>query len=100
MIGARPPKVSPEMVRGVMDQPPYWMAGSYLPAYRRGRYSLVALTYAVTATLEFSPYDDEVVDEVARILRGLGYRDSCAPKPFGRSLAELGEANAEDTAWM
>ncbi len=60
----------------------------------------MALAYAVTAALEFSPYDDEVVDEVARILRGLGYRDSCAPKPYGRGLTELGEANAEDTDWM
>jgi hypothetical protein len=99
VIGARPPKVSPEMVRGVMDQPPYWLAGSYLPAYRRGRCSLAGLAYAVTAALKLSPYDDDVVDEVAQIMRGLGYRDSCAPKPFGRSLTELGEANAEDTAW-
>ena len=95
-----PPRVSPAAVDRLLENPPYWLAGSYLPAYRRGRYSLVALAYAVTAALEFSPYDDDVVDEVARILRRLGYQDSCAQKPFGRGLAELGEANAEDTAWM
>ena len=100
MIGARPPKVSPEMVRGVMDQPPYWMAGSYLPAYRRGRHTLGVLGYAVTAALKLSPYDDDVVDEIVDILRGLGYRDSCAPPPPARALTELGEANAEDTDWM
>ena len=58
----------------------------------------MALAYAVTAALEFSPYDDDVVDEVVKIMRRLGYRDSCTPKPFGRGLAELGEANTEDTA--
>ena len=56
------------------------------------------MAYAVTAALEFSPYDDDVVDEVVKIMRRLGYRDSCDPKPFGRGLAELGEANTEDTA--
>ena len=95
-----PPRVSPAAVKRLLENPPYWRAGSYLPAYRRGRYSLAGLAYAVTATLKLSPYDDDVVDEVAEIMRGLGYQDSCAPKPFGCSLAELGEANAEDTDWM
>ena len=95
-----PPRVSPAAVDRLLEHPPYWLAGSYLPAYRRGRYSLAGLAHAVTAALKLSPYDDDVVDEVAQIMRGLGYRDSCAPKPFGRSLTELGEANAEDAAWM
>ena len=96
---ARPPRVSPAAVDRLLENPPYWLAGSYLPAYRRGRCSLGALAYAVTAALKLSPYDDDVVDEVARILRGSGYQDSSAPNPFGRSHTELGEANAEDTAW-
>jgi len=91
---------TPAQVERILENPPYWLAGSYLPAYRRGRYSLAGLAYAVTAALKLSPYDDGVVDEVAKIMRGLGYRDSCAPKAFGRSLTELGETNAEDTAWM
>jgi hypothetical protein len=94
------PRVSPAAVDRLLENPPYWLAGSYLPAYRRGRYSLAGLAYAVTAALKLSPYDDDVVDEVAQIMRGLGYRDSCAPPPFARGLTELGEANAEDTAWM
>jgi hypothetical protein len=94
-----PSKVAPEAVERILENPPHWLAGSYLPAYRRGRCSLAGLACAVTAALKLSPYDDDVVDEVAEIMRGLGYRDSCAPPPPARALTELGEANAEDTAW-
>ena len=92
--------MTPEAVERILADPPRWLEGSYLAAYRRGRYSLEVLAYAVTATLKLSPYDDDVVDEVAEIMRALGYRDSCAPIPFGYSLTELREANAEDAAWM
>ena len=96
---ARPPRVSPAAVERLLENPPYWLAGSYLPAYRRGRCSLAGLAYAVTAALKLSPYDDDVVDEIAEIMRGLGYRDGCAPPPFARGFTELGEAGGEDTAW-
>ncbi len=75
MIGARQPKVTAEQVRRVMDAPPYWLSGSYLPAYRDGRLSVEVLAYAVTAALSYSPYNGEVVDEVTSILEGLGYGD-------------------------
>ena len=100
MIGASPSKVTPEMVRGLMDAPPRWLSASYIAAYKSGRYTLEDLAYAVTAVLKLSPYDDDVVDEVVQIMRALGYRDSCAPPPPARALTELGEANAEDTDWM
>ncbi len=99
-MGARPPRVTVEQVRGVMDQPPVWLVGSYLPAWRSGRFSTRVLAYGVTAALGRSAYDDETVGEEVKTTWGLGYRDSCAPKPYGRSLTELGEANAEDTDWM
>ena len=94
-----PPRVSPAAVDRLLENPPYWLAGSYLPAYHRGRCSLAGLAYAVTAALKLSPYDDDVVDEVAEIMRGLGYRDSCVPPPFARGLTALREASGEDTAW-
>jgi hypothetical protein len=94
------PKATPAQVKCILENPPYWLAGSYLPAYLRGRYSLAGLAYAVTAALKLSPYDDGVVDEVAKIMRGLGYRDGCAPPPFARGLTELREASGEDTLWM
>jgi hypothetical protein len=75
VIGARPPRVTVEQVRAIMDQPPYWLAGSYLPAYKSGRYSLEVLAYGVTAALRHSSYDGEVVDEVVSVLEGLGYGD-------------------------
>ncbi len=62
-------RVTAEQVRRVMDAPPYWLSGSYLPAYRDGRLSVEVLAYAVTAALSYSPYNGEVVDEVAAILR-------------------------------
>ena len=46
-----PPKVAPEMVRGVMETPPNWLAASYIPAHKCGRCSLEVLAYAVTAAL-------------------------------------------------
>jgi hypothetical protein len=61
------------MVRGVMDAPPQWLAASYLPAYKSGRYSTRDLALAVTAALSYSPYNDGVVGEVARHLQALGY---------------------------
>ena len=66
-------KVTPEAVKRVMDRPPQWRAGSYIPAYKSGRYSLAGLAYAVTAALGRSAYDAEVVDEVMSILEHLGY---------------------------
>jgi hypothetical protein len=43
VISARPPKVTHEAVREIMSAPPYWLAGSYLPAWRAGRISTAAL---------------------------------------------------------
>ena len=73
MIAARPPKVTTEMVRGLMDAPPYWLAGSYIPAWKAGRIPTVSLAFGVVAALGHSPYDAEVVDEVASILVSLSY---------------------------
>jgi len=73
VIGARPPRVTVEQVRGVMAAPPVWLAVSYLPAYESGRYSLEVLACAVTAALGRSAYDGEVVDEVTNVLVSLGY---------------------------
>ncbi len=73
MIAARPPRVTPEMVRRVMHDPPDFIAMSYLPAWRSGRFSTRVLAYGVAAALGLSAYDREAVDEVAGILEGLGY---------------------------
>ena len=78
MIGARPSKVTPEMVRMIMRKPPDFIEMSYLPAWRAGRISTTALAGAVVAALRHSPYNGEVVDEVARHLEGLGYGDEVA----------------------
>ncbi len=101
----RLPKATPAAVERILANPPAWIAGSYLRGYRDGHSSLAALAYAVVAELKIeghgvSPYDDVVVDEVMDIMRGLGFRDSCAPPPCARALTELREANAEDKAWM
>ncbi|MDP8952502.1 MAG: hypothetical protein M3N18_09730 [Actinomycetota bacterium] len=73
-----PPKVTPEMVRQVLDDPPYWIAGSYLRSYREGRGTVEALAYAVTSALKIaghdvSAYDDGDVDAVLEIMAGMGY---------------------------
>ncbi len=94
-----PPKVTPGQVERILADPPPWLAGSYLPAYRSGRHTLEVLAYAVTAALKLSPYDDEVVDEVTDILRGLGYRDSCAPPPFGHDPTEFSQGNERRAMW-
>jgi hypothetical protein len=96
---APPPKVTPEAVERLLENPPAWLAGSYLPAYRRGRYTLEVLAYAVTAALKLSAYDDDVVDEVADILRGLGYRESCAPSPFVRELTDSTQDDKRSATW-
>jgi hypothetical protein len=94
-----PPKVTPGQVERLLADPPGWLAGSYLPAYRAGRHTLEVLAYAVTAALKLSPYDDDVVDDVAAILRGLGYRDSCAPPPFEHNLADSAQDDGRRTTW-
>jgi hypothetical protein len=73
VIGARPPKVSPEAVKRVMGNPPDFIAVSYLPAWRAGRISSASLACGVVAALGHSRYDLAVVDEVAGLLEGLGY---------------------------
>ena len=100
---ARPPKATLAAVERILAAPPGWIAGSYLRGYRDGHSSLAALAYAVVAELKIeghdvSPYDDEV-DEVADILRGLGYRDSCAPPPFGRGLTEFSQGDEGSAMW-
>jgi hypothetical protein len=70
--------VTAEQVRRVMDAPPYWLAGSYIPAYKSGRISTTALAYAATAGPSYSPHDSATVDEVARHLEHLGYGDEVA----------------------
>ncbi len=72
---SRPPKVSAEAVRRVMDAPPRWLASSYIPAWRAGRISTTALTCGVVAALGMSVYDPGLVDEVAGILASVGYGD-------------------------
>ena len=94
-----PPKATPARVERLLADPPPWLAGSYLPAYRSGRHTLEVLAYAVTAALKLSPYDDEVVDEVTDILRGLGYRESCAPSPFVRELTDSTQDDKRSATW-
>ncbi len=62
-----------ETVAAVMARPPYWLAGSYLPAYKSGRCSLEALAYAVVAALGRSSYSVDDVDAVLEIMLGMGY---------------------------
>ena len=94
-----PPKATPARVERLLADPPPWLAGSYLPAYRAGRHTLGVLAYAVTAALKLSPYDDDVVDDVAAIMRGLGYRDSCAPPPFEHDLTEFSQGDERRAMW-
>ena len=75
MIGAHPPRVTPERVREIMDRPPVWLAGSYLPAWRSGRFSTRGLACGVVAALGRSSYSDDDVDEVMSILVSLGYTE-------------------------
>ena len=82
MIGARPSKVTPEAVRGVLDRQPYWLAGSYLLAFKSGRYSLEVLAFAVVAACGGSAYDDEAVGAVTNILVNMGYGDEPASAVF------------------
>ncbi len=93
-----PPKVTPGQVERILADPPPWLAGSYLPAYRAGRHTLEVLAYAVTAALKLSPHDD-VVDEITAILRGLGYRDSCAPPHFEHNPADSAQDDERRTTW-
>jgi hypothetical protein len=67
--------VTPEQVREVMDQPPYWLAGSYLPGYKSGRISTTVLAGAVVAACGGSAYDDESVRVAEGALERLGYGD-------------------------
>ncbi len=61
------------MVRRIMDAPPVWLAGSYIAAWRSGRFSTKVLACGVTAGLGRSAYDGAVVDEVMEILIDMGY---------------------------
>ena len=74
----KPAKVTPAAIERILESPPYWLAGSYLPAYRDGRCSLRGLAYAVTSALKIaghgvSAYDDGDVDDVAQILLDTGW---------------------------
>ncbi len=74
MSGTTPRCVTPEMVRGVWDNPPEFIAKSHLPAWRAGRrFSTEAFAGGVVAALERSPYSVGDVDAVLEILRGMGY---------------------------
>ena len=58
-----------QAVAEVLRDPPYWLRDSYMAGYRRGALSLHALSAAVAAALECSPYVcterlKPVVDEV------------------------------------
>ena len=44
-------RVSAEAVRRVMENPPVWLAASYISAYKSGRYSLEVLALGVVAAL-------------------------------------------------
>ena len=99
-----PPKVTtvvtPLMVQRVLNNPPYWLSCCYLPAYRRGRYTLEVLAFAVTAALGISPYDDGAVNEVLGILRALGYGEDVSL--FAASLTRdtnVREANERSSVW-
>ncbi len=74
----KPAKVTPAAIERILESPPYWLACSYLPAYRDGRCSLRGLAYAVTSALRIAGHgvsanDDEDVDEVAQILLDARY---------------------------
>jgi len=74
----KPAKVTPAAIERILESPPYWLAGSYLPAYRDGRCSLRGLAYAVTSALKIaghgvSAYGDGDVDDVAQILLDTGW---------------------------
>ena len=71
-------RVSAEAVRRVMDRPPYWLAHSYIPAYKSGRYSLEVLALGVVAACGGSAYDQEAVDVAMNTLVNLGYGDAVA----------------------
>ena len=71
MIGA--PKVPPDVVRRVLEDPPDFIEKSYLPAWRAGRFSTEVLAGAVVAALGVSPYDQAAVDEVLGILASMDY---------------------------
>jgi hypothetical protein len=73
-----PPKVTPEQVRAIMENPPYWLAGSYIPAYESGRYSLEVLAYGVVAACGGSAYDEAAVDVAMNTLVNLGYGEGAA----------------------
>ncbi len=68
-------RVSAERVRAIMDRPPRWLAGSYIPAWRAGRIPLSALACGVVAALGMSVYTPGLVDEVVGILASVGYGD-------------------------
>ena len=59
------------------------MERSYLAGYRRGKFSLEVLAGGVAAALRLPAHDDEAVDEVAEILRGLGYGDAPLASELG-----------------
>jgi hypothetical protein len=73
MSGTTTRRVSAEQVRGVMHDPPDFIAMSYLPAWRSGRFSTRGLACGVVAALGMSVYDPGLVDEVTSILVSLGY---------------------------
>ena len=56
------------MVRRVMHAPPYFIAMSYLPTWRSGRFSTRGLACGVVAALGRSTYGDGDVDAVVEIL--------------------------------
>ena len=71
-------RVSAEAVRRVMENPPVWLAASYISAYKSGRYSLEVLALGVVAACGGSAYDQEAVDVAMNTLVSLGYGDAVA----------------------
>ncbi len=66
-------RVGVEAVRRVMENPPQWLSGSYLAAYRDGRLSVEVLALGVVAACGGSAYDQEAVDVAMNTLVNLGY---------------------------
>ena len=90
---------TPAQVERVLAGPPRWWEVSYLWAYRSGRYTLEQLALGVGAELRLSAYDGDAVTQVVGVLRGLGYRDSCAPPPFERSLTDFSQRDEGSAVW-
>ncbi len=71
-------RVSADAVRRVVENPPRWLSGSYLQAYRDGRLSVEVLALGVVAAYGGSVHDQEALDVAMSTLVGMGYGDEVA----------------------